>query len=418
VISTDLTAAERKAYESNIWKSYVFTFLHSFQLWWPIWVIYLTDERGYSLTQVSVLEALFWVVIVLAEVPTGVVADRFGRKVSLVASSAFTGVAILVFGVAGNYPIVLLSYIVWGVGLTFQSGADSALVYESLKAVGREQDYQQVAGRGWGLFSLGVTLGLLAGAPIAAATNLSTPILLSAGITFAGLFVAASMKEPAVPHEERRLPYGDLLRGSIRTAWRTPKVRTMLVLGAILLAAPNVSVVFSQPFLDEHGVALSTFGLWQAPTRLASMAASLIAYRVSGTFGFRKTVLGAFVVLSGAYFVLGSWDSVYAFAGIGAALVILSMLLPIISDYVNQRIPNAQRATILSFRQLGTSVTIASIQPIQGLIADAWSLQAVFLATAAFLVVAVPLALIAWLRADSRPEEHEAGSKVAELPSG
>ncbi len=413
-MSAILTEHDRRAYEQNIWKSYAFTFLHSFQLWWPIWVIYLTDERGFSLTQVSVLEALFWIVIVCAEVPTGMVADRFGRKVSLLASSAFTGVAILVFGLAANYPIVLLSYIVWGIGLTFQSGADSALVFERLKALGRERDYQRVAGLGWGLFSLGATCGLLIGAPIAAATDLSTPILLSAGITFTTLFVAASMKEPDLPHDEERLTYRTLVTESVRTAWRSRPIRAVLVLAALLLATPNVAVVFSQPFLDQHGVSLAMFGVWQAPTRLAGMVASVLAYRVSGAFGFRKTFVGAFLTLGGAYALLGGWDSVYAFVGIGIALIIMSTLLPVLADYINQRIPNNQRATILSFRQLLTSITIVAIQPAQGFIADRWSLQAMFWATAAFVFVATPLALWYWLRADRVAEKAAVSAREAE----
>ena len=416
---TTLSEHDRKAYERNIWKSYAFTFLQSFQLWWPIWVFYLTDERGFSLTQVSVLEALFWIVIVVAEVPTGMVADRFGRKVSLMASAACTTVAVLVFGMATSYPIVLVSYVAWGMGLTFQSGADSALTFESLKALGRERDYQRIAGVGWGIFSLGAVCGLLLGAPVAAATNLSTPILISAGITFASLFVAAAMKEPDLPHGEQRLAYRTLVTESVRTAWRKPPVRAMLIMAGLLLAAPNAAVVFSQPFLGEHDVALGMFGVWQAPTRLAGMIASVLAYRVSGAFGFRRTFVGGFIVLGAAYAMLGGWDSVYAFAGVGIALIILSMLLPIVVDYLNQRIPNNQRATILSFRQLLTSIAIAGIQPVQGLVADHMSLQAMFWATAAFVFIAVPLALLYWLRADAAGEGTSVSPGEAEpAPAG
>src|SRR3990170_7025330 len=145
----------RDDYEANIWKTYVFQFLFSFQLWWPIWVLYLTDYRGFSLTQVSGLEALFWMVIVLSEVPTGAVADRYGRKLSLLLGAACTTAAVAVFGLADSYLIVLLSYVAWAFGLTFQSGADSALTFQSLRAVGREHEYPRVAGIGFGIFSLG-----------------------------------------------------------------------------------------------------------------------------------------------------------------------------------------------------------------------------------------------------------------------
>jgi MFS family permease len=401
-----LSHHDRRAYERNIWLSYAFTFLHSFQLWWPIWVIYLTDERGLSLTQVSGMEGFFWLVIVLAEVPTGMFADSFGRRTSLVAASLFTSVAVLVFGTATSYPIVMLSYVVWGVGLTFQSGADSALTFESLKALGRERDYQRVAGVGWALFSFGIVCGLLLGAELASATSLQTPILVSAGISFAGIFVAAAMKEPNLPHGEQRLPYRQLVTQSARTAWQKASIRWILVASALLLATPNAAVVFSQPFLAGHDVSVSLFGVWQAPTRVAGVIGSLAAYKLSATFGFRRTLVGGFLLLGGSYAVLGGWDTVYAFVAIGAVMVVMSVLLPVVADYINQRIPSNQRATILSFRQLITSVAIAAIQPVQGFIADEVSLQATFWATSGFIFIVTPAALYAWLRADSLEKPH------------
>jgi hypothetical protein len=86
-------------------------------------------------------------------------------------------------------------------------------------------------------------------------------------------------------------------------------------------------------------------------------------------------------------------------------------------DYLNQRIPNNQRATILSYRQLLTSITIASIQPIQGVIADHVSLQTMFLTTAGFVALATPLALLLWLRADVA-EESKAIAAAEAVPGG
>ena len=78
----DLLARIREdmAYEANIRKSYLYRFLMEFQLWWPIWVIYLQRERGLSLTQITLLDLPFFFLMVLAEVPTGAIADRFGRR--------------------------------------------------------------------------------------------------------------------------------------------------------------------------------------------------------------------------------------------------------------------------------------------------------------------------------------------------
>ncbi len=412
---TVLSDRDRRAYEANIWKSYLFQFLYSFQLWWPVWVLYLTDFRGFSLTQVSGLEALFWVVIVVSEVPTGAVADRFGRKFSLMLGAICTIAAILVFGLATSYWVVLASYVAWGLGLTFQSGADSAMVFESLKAVDREQDYQRVAGVSWGMFSLGMLGGLLAGAPLAEATDLAFPVRLSAAIAFLTLLVAATMKEPALAEGEARLQYRRLVGESVRTVRSQPAVRSMLVLAALLMAAANPIIVFSQPFLHGHDVSIGMLGVSQAPMRLAGIVGAVAAYRISAALGLRGTMMAIPVMTVASYVLLGGWDSVFAFGATATIVMGQSVAMPVTNDYLNQRIPNAQRATILSMRQLLTSVAIVSLQPWLGFIADQVSLRAVFWASAAFVGALTPLALVWWLRADSQEGRGPARVRAAEV---
>ena len=405
----------RHDYEANIWKSYVFQFLYSFQLWWPIWVLYLTDYRGFSLTQVGTLEALFWLVIILSQVPTGAIADRFGRKTSLMLAGAFTTAAILVFGIAANYWIVLVSYVAWGVGLTFSSGADSALVFDSLKAVGRERDYQRVAGIGWGALSLGTLAGLLAGAPVAAATNLAVPVVLSSVTCGLAIVVAASFAEPPIHEEGERPGYRELIVASGRTIWRTPSVRSMLLLAALLMSSINATIIFSQPFLDQHDVSLQLLGVAQTPMRIAGIIGALAAYRLTASLGLRWTLIGSALVTTASYALLGGWDSVFAFSATVTILLANGVIVPATSDYLNQRIPSAQRATILSARQLIASVIIAAFLPGLGAIADRVSLQAVFWVAAAFLGAAAPLSLILWLRADA--DEPLAATAVEAEPA-
>ena len=406
-----ILSPDRQDYEANIWKSYAFQFLYSFQLWWPIWVIYLTDYRGFSLTQVGTLEALFWIVIILSQLPTGLIADRFGRKLSLMLAGVFTTAAILVFGVASNYWIVLVSYVAWGIGLTFASGADAALVFDSLKAVGKEQHYQRVAGIGWGMFSLGTLAGLLAGAPLAAVTNLSFPVVISSVTCALTIVVAWSFTEPPL-HEGIRPSYRELVVESARVIWRSPPVRSMLLLAAVMMASVNATIVFSQPFLDHHNVPVRLFGVAQTPMRIGAIIGALAVHRLTMRLGMRWTLVGAALVTISSYALLGGWNSVWAFGATTTILLANGLVVPATTDYLNQRIPSGQRATILSARQLINSIIIAAGLPALGAIADRVSLQAVFWTSSAFLGVTAPLALVLWLRADA-----EEASATSSLPA-
>jgi predicted MFS family arabinose efflux permease len=174
------------------------------------------------------------------------------------------------------------------------------------------------------------------------------------------------------------------------------------VLAALLLAAANPIIVFTQPFLEQHDVSVGLFGAAQAPMRIAGIVGAVAAYRIVATLGWRQTFIVAPLLIAGSYALLGGWGSLYAFGATAVIFFVHSMVMPLTSDYLNRRIPNNQRATILSLRQLVTSLAIVALQPGLGVIADHVSLSAVFWATGAFVAVTVPPALYLWLRADSR----------------
>ncbi len=141
------TAGGARAYRANVSRFYVYKFLINFQLWFPIWVLYLQRERGLSLAQVTALDAPFWLVMVLAEVPTGAVADRWGRKFSMLLGGVCLTAAIFLFGIGTSYGVLLVSYLIWGMAMTLGSGADTAFLYDSLVALGRGEELSRALGR-------------------------------------------------------------------------------------------------------------------------------------------------------------------------------------------------------------------------------------------------------------------------------
>jgi hypothetical protein len=149
--------------------------------------------------------------------------------------------------------------------------------------------------------------------------------------------------------------------------------------------------------------------------RAMGIFGSLLAVRATASLGFRGTLVGCAVLLLGAYALLGGWHSVYAFAGIGVITLSFSLTQPVVVDYLNKRIPSNQRATILSFRQLLTSIGIVALQPGLGIIADHVSLTAVFWTSAVVVAVFVPPVLYMWLRADAQeaPPALEVEAAVA-----
>jgi MFS family permease len=398
---------EDMALESNIWKSYLYRFLMNFQLWWPIWVIYLLKERGLSLTQITLLDTPYFLLIVLAEVPTGAVADRFGRRYSLMLGSALFAVAVFIFGVAENYIILLVSYTAWGLGQTFQSGADAAILYDSLKRLGREDDFQKINSRLWALTSLAVLIAILIGAPIAAATSYAFPILLSAGIGLLAVPVAFSMHEPQFERSAEHQRYLQTVATGVRDAWRQPALRYIILFSGVLMAATFSPLVFVQPFLDEHGVSTGNLGVWQAPVRAIGIVSALMAYQFVSRMGQRAAFFAMPLALSIGMLALAGIDSLWLYAGFLPIGMIAGMQNPVLASYINRRIPSERRATMLSVQSVVASFIFAVMQPFAGALADWLGLQGMFLTFGLITLLVAPAILLLWNKADSAADIGE-----------
>ncbi len=387
------------AFESNVRKSYIYRFLMEFQLWLPIWVLYLVDERGFSYKQFTLLDTPFFLLIVLAEVPTGAVADRWGRRVSLMLGSGFFAVAILVFGVADSYAIILISYVAWGLALTFQSGADIALLYDSLKEAGREDEFQKINGRLWALRSVAVVLALLLGAPLAAATSYTFVITLSALIAACALPVAFFMHEPRhrdTVHE----PYFSTIATGVREVWRAPALRYIILYSGIISVGVFGPLVFQQPTLSDFGIDVAYQGFLQAPVRAAGIVSALSIGWLLARTSERAVFFALPVVLSICTLALAGIDQSWvlvAFIGLG---LVGGLQNPLFANYINHRIPSERRATMLSVQSLVLSLLLAGAQPLAGFFADTWGLQAMYLMYAVAIATCGMVALILWDRAE------------------
>lgn len=400
----DVSADELRSYHANVRRFYCYKFLINFQLWIPIWVLYLQRERGFSLGEVTALEIPFLLVGIFAQLPTGALADRWGRKLSLLLGTITFAAAVFLFGISSNFWLILVTYTLWGLSATLGSGPDTAFLHDTLAALGRENEFSQIVGRAQACLVGAGLLAALLGAPLAAATNLAFPILLSSGITLlAGIFVLR-FDEPkrAVQHE--RLAYGAIMAETLRYTLRRPALLTMIVLSSVLFSLAFPGFMFVQPFLAEHRVPVGDFGLFIAPSQAFSMLGMLAAYRLTQRFGERPVLYAITAGLAGGLFVLAFVHSVFAVAAFPLMRLCTGALFPVTAAYINRHSPDSLRATLASEASMLYAIVLIAVEPLGGVIADHTSLETAFLVTGVGLAIFGTLALIAWTIA-SREEE-------------
>jgi MFS family permease len=413
-----LSPVERRRYERNILLYYGFSFAGNLALWSPIWVLYLQHERGLSLTQITALDAPFWTIAILAEIPTGTVADRWGRKASLLLGAITFSLALFFFGIGENYWVLLLSYLAWPVSAALLSGADSAFVYDSLAMLGRESEFRKIIGRSNAIHSVGFMVGALLGAPLAAATNLMVPILVSAAIALLGVAAAMAFHEPRHQDDQPPLPYLQTMRTALRFSLEHPPLRWMLAVRAMLLAGPLVAIIFTQPFLASFDVPVGQFGLITTPRSLLAIGASLVAYRLATRLGERNLLYALGMASVSALLVLGVWDSLGAFSMFIVLAMCNAITMTITADYINRHSPQRLRATVLSVGQMAFSLALLVAEPSLGFIADRASLQTAFLVAGLAAAALIAVVLAGWTAAVRTSSVPTRVAREGALPPG
>jgi hypothetical protein len=290
--------------------------------------------------------------------------------------------------------------VLWAFGMALLSGADQALMYDSLKEAGVERRFPRIAGRGFAITISAGLVSVMLGGFFAAATSLTFTVQVSAVFPLIATFIALAMVEPPLVVTGKKY-LRDLGDGFV-FAWRHVQVRYSVFAGSVLLAAGFAPVVLVQPFLIEYDVATAVFGVYQVPLNIAAVAAALIAYRVARRAGVLGVLVGAAAGVVVAFAGIGLFDHIGAFAFFAIPSMIRGLIRPTLDAYINERTPSERRATILSISSLCLSVQLAVFEPILGFFADLASVAAASLFAAVWFSVVLPPLLLLWRRAQKR----------------
>lgn len=369
--------------ERNIPLLYTYWGLREFQIWIPIWVVFLTVERGFSLTQVTTAEGLFLIGIIVLEVPTGAIADRYGRALSMSLGAVTLAFAILIYAFTHSFEVLLASFLLWSLAHALMSGADRALAYDTLKELGRERDFEKLMGRGIALTWAGAAVATAIGAPVAALTSMRTAIFTGVAVCLAAAVVALFLHEPPrFRANSTRDSYVGTITGAFREAFGRADVRYVVLLSAAGMAVLTGASYLMQPYLLDRGLEIGVlFSLLQVPPLLAGIAGAWFAGRfVRGS----PAPMIAVCVLAGclAYVVLALAPGLTGYLMLPLLFVLVSLLEPVSAGYVNRRIESERRATVLSIQGMAHSLILAGIAPGLGALTDSQGLSWAFSAGA------------------------------------
>ena len=355
----------------NIYLLYGIQSLISFEVFIPVMTLFFL-ERGLTLFQIMLLQSIFAISMIIMEIPSGYFADRLGRKASIVVSIILMAFGFLLYYASFNFWMFVLSEIIIGLGASFLSGSDSALLYDSLIETNNKEMFKKYEGKRGSLSLVSESIASVLGGFIAK-ISLSLPLLVQFFITLAALPFGILLKETKIHMEKRRSFVKDIK--TIINYSKNKKIKWFFLLNAFILNSTLVMFWFIQPLLKQVGLDIKYFGFVMAALLLISAYFSYLGERYEKALGINKALLSLVILAPLGYGLIILFNSIYGIVFLALFYIVRGLAKPILSDYINKMIDSKVRATLISINNLISRVIFSIVSPFIGLIADKYSLN-------------------------------------------
>lgn len=351
---------------------YLLEIFGTFSLTDGVWILFLL-QRGFSLMEVGIAETVFHIASFLFEIPSGAVADLFGRKNTIVASYLCMVLSAVLTMTAWNLPSLCLAMVFTTLGYNLDSGTRDALTYDSLKSCGQEDRYLSVNSNQRFLCSAAVSLSKLAAG---IAGRIGYILSYCCNIVFSGTsaLIAWNMEEPTVTEAQKNRPRFSLPafgRGIIqqiavsgRFLRQHPHVAAKMALDALTGCSATLTIFFLQQHFSASGVLFGWIGVFLLMVEIGGMAGTKCAPWLAARLSFGW--LAKFCVLCCVFALLLTGSALPIFSVVGGFLLRFSALVleTATSGEVNRDLPSDQRATLISVSSLLFSVSMIAATPI------------------------------------------------------
>lgn len=388
-------------YLSNIKKQYLISL---FQSLIPAYVIerLFWQQRGMNVQMVVYCEIIYAVTIVLFEIPSGILADKFGRKRLLVINSALAAVEFIILLFANSFRIFGIAVSLSGIGKAFSSGSQNALLYDSLLVEKKENSFEKFLGRLYAVDFTGSMIAALSGSILANMFGFEFNYIVSFFSMFFAFIITLSLREPPIiTKQERELTeIKQYAKQALLIFKKKPLVFIYGLTGAVLGACLIYLDEFWQLIIDNVGISVAFFGIIGAVEMSFKIPGNLLAYRLKEKLSYKIILIGILIFNVTGYIAIYYTRNVFCLIPMIAISLVAGIVEPLITGYLHHNTESYIRATVESFSSLGLRLISILIGLIFGYISTSFSLFAAF----AYLGVICLLYLLFFLLAEKRQE--------------
>ena len=349
--------------------------------------------RGLSFTQMALLNTVYAVTAVLCDIPTGALADRFGRRRAMIAGALSMALGCFIDYRSHTFSGFALGEGLLALGLTLSSGADSAYLYDLLRAAGRSREYRRFEGSATAMKLSGAALALIVGGFIGGGDPAST-YLGTMFICGVAALCAFFLDESPLAEEPRR--FWPTISGALRLVLSHSRLQFGIAFSVVMFTLLRMGLYLYPPYLRVSQFSFAQTGLVLAALSLVGAFAAYRVETIRRVVGENRLLWLLPLTVALAHLALGRWFIWCGTLFLALQAVANGLYSPISKQLINREITDSQtRATVLSVESMARRICFGAFAPLAGIAIDRHSLGSGFLVCAVFGLLAVPLLYLA-----------------------
>jgi MFS family permease len=339
-------------YKINIYLMYGYWFFHNLIFAYVIERLYWAS-RGMSNQEVVYTEIIYAVVVLILEVPTGTLADRWSKKMLMIVNSLLVIVEFIVLIQACSFWHFALAVSISGVGKALASGTSNALVYDSLKMIDREKSFEKISGR-IGFFDYAASmLAALIGSYVAYKNGYVSTYWLSLISVIICFMITLFLTEPeSISEEEKTQSYTECIKESYIFLKGQPSVRFVLLFGIVISSIFVYIDEFWQIYLSEIKIPVLLFGVISSARMLSASLSGIYAYKLKDRFSYKKIFSWLIIIFIASIFGASLIKSYLGLIPLIICFIAYGIVEPLSLGYLHHRTESRIRATVESFQSL------------------------------------------------------------------
>lgn len=344
------------------------------------------EENGLDNFQLFLLHGIYSLVIALLEIPSGYAADIWGRKNALIMGTTFGSIGFAIYSFTYGFWGFLLAELALGIGQSFISGSDSAMLYDTLLDMKKEKQYLKYEGRISATGNFAESIAGILGA-LLAVVSARTPYYYQTAVTILGIPAAILLSSP-VSHRK-------IIRGNFRYIFNVVKyalvenkpLRNAIMLSSVIGFSTLTMAWFAQIYFFTTGLPRAQYGIIWTLLNLTVGLGSVFAYRIEKKLGVKLTVILIITGIAGGYFLQGFFIAIWAISLLFVFYFIRGIATPVLKNYINLNTVSDTRATVLSVRSLIIRIIFSVAGPFLGWMTDRISLGMALIMAGTFIFI-------------------------------